>query len=169
MKVQNEINAEYNTNPITEVLAKTREENNIIDAALEILGRRIKKYEYAADSPHAVKAFLKLKMALLEHEVFCIIYLNSQNKIIDYEEMFRGGLSSTSVYPREVVKSALSKNAGGVILAHNHPSGLCVESKADRDITDHLKKALNLVDVRLLDHILIAGDETMSFSERGYI
>lgn len=180
MKVQNETEATYAVDfnkgifnkeaaDMALTVAKLRAENETIAHALEILERRIRKCEYTAASPADVKKFLTLKLAEAEHEVFCVLYLNSQNQIICHEELFRGTLNQTAVYPREVVKRALHHNANAIILCHNHPSGLCEASSADRSLTDMLKKALALIDVRVLDHIIIGQTNTLSFVERGYL
>jgi DNA repair protein RadC len=97
------------------------------------------------------------------------LFLDAQNRVLAKEELFRGTLTQTSVYPREVVKRALAHNAAGVILAHNHPSGVAEPSQADRHLTDQLKSALSLVDVRVLDHFVVAGSSGFSFAERGYL
>jgi len=142
-------------------------EENIIRDALNILARRMRQAEAFFNSPSAVRDFLKLKMAELEFEVFNVIFLDAQHGVIASEEMFRGTLTQTSVYPREVVKRALFHNAAAVIFAHNHPSGKCEPSQSDQMLTDALKQALSLVDVRSLDHFIIAGTDCMSFAERG--
>lgn len=108
-------------------------------------------------------------MAALPHEVFACLFLDSQNELIAYEELFRGTLAQTSVYPREVVKAALAYNAAAVIFAHNHPSGYAEPSRADELLTGVLKQALALVDVRVLDHLIVGGVSVMSFAERGMI
>jgi DNA repair protein RadC len=144
-------------------------EDQIIAKALEILHRRMTKFGDSMSSPTVVRNYLSLKLAELEHEVFACIFLNSQNQVIAYEEMFRGTLTQASVYPREVVKRALALNACGAILAHNHPSGVNEPSQADRWLTDQLKAALGLVDVKVLDHIIIAGATSLSFAERGWV
>lgn len=123
----------------------------------------------ALSSPGAVRDFLRLKLAGLPHEVFMAVFLDTQNRVLATEELFRGSLSQTSVYPREVVKRALAHNAGGVIFAHNHPSGVAEPSQADRWLTDQLKTALALVDVRVLDHFIVAGSQGLSFAERGWL
>ncbi len=120
-------------------------------------------------SPGAVRDYLRLKLAGLGHEVFMAVFLDAQNRVIAMEELFRGTLTQTSVYPREVVKRALAHNAAGVILAHNHPSGLAEPSQADRWLTDQLKAALALVDARVLDHFIVAGEGGVSFAERGFL
>jgi DNA repair protein RadC len=123
----------------------------------------------ALSSPGAVRDYLKLLLAQREHEVFVAIFLDAQHRVIASEEMFRGTLTSTSVYPREVLKAALRHNAAAIIFAHNHPSGLPEPSNADRMLTDALKQALSLLDVRVLDHFIIAGADALSMAERGLI
>ena len=120
-------------------------------------------------SPQALRDWLRLHCAGLQHEVFIVLFLDSQNRLLSAAEMFRGTLAQTSVYPREVVKSALQRNAAAVVLAHNHPSGSAEPSRADEHLTQTLKSALALVDVRILDHFVVAGDEATSFAERGLI
>jgi DNA repair protein RadC len=121
----------------------------------------------AFTSPQVVRDFLRLKLGALEHEVFAVLLLDAQNRLIDYQEMFRGTVTQTSVYPREVVKEALSRNAAAAIFAHNHPSGVAEPSHADETLTRTLKQALGLVDVRVLDHFIVAGDAIQSFAESG--
>lgn len=123
----------------------------------------------ALNSPHAVRDYLRLSLNGREHEVFIAIFLDAQHRVIDCEEMFRGTLTQTSVYPREIVKAALRLNAAAVIFAHNHPSGATDPSQSDRMLTDALKQALSLVDVRVLDHFIVAGTSILSFAERGLI
>lgn len=120
-------------------------------------------------SPALVRDWLRLKLSDRAHEVFGALWLDAQNRLIAYEELFRGTLTQTSVYPREVVKHALSCNAAGVILAHNHPSGVGEPSDADAALTRVLKQALALVNVKLLDHFVIAGNEAVSLAERGFL
>ena len=119
-------------------------------------------------APGAVRDFLRIQFAGQEFESFIALFLDSQNRLIVAEELFRGTLSQTSVYPREVVKAALRHNAGAVIFAHNHPSGVAEPSRADELLTRELKTALSLVDVRVLDHFVVAGS-VLSFAERGLI
>ncbi len=144
-------------------------DDQIIEQALGILHRRMKKFGDSMNSPTVVRNYLSLKLAELEHEVFACIFLNTQNQIIAYEEMFRGTVSQTSVYPREVVKRSVALNASGVIFAHNHPSGVTEPSQADHSLTSQLKTALGFVDVKVLDHIIVAGASTLSFAERGWV
>ena len=120
-------------------------------------------------SPQQVRDFLCLKLGGLTREVFVVLFLDAQNRMITSEEMFSGTLTQTSVYPREVVKKALHHNAASVIFAHNHPSGIAQPSQADELITKELKQALALVDVRVLDHFIVAGNTTFSFVERGLL
>ncbi len=120
-------------------------------------------------SPKQVRDYLCLKLGGLTREVFMVLFLDAQNRIITTEEMFSGTLTQTSVYPREVVKRALHHNAASVIFAHNHPSGIAKQSQADELLTTELKNALALVDVRVLDHFVVAGNNTLSFVERGLL
>ena len=121
------------------------------------------------DTPQVVRDYLCSKIGGLEYEVFWVLFLDAQNRLIAAEEMFRGTLTQTSVYPREVVKRALALNASTVLLAHNHPSGAVEPSRADEAITRTLKTALQLVDVRVLDHVIVGGNQSLSFAERGLI
>ncbi len=143
-----------------------------LQAVLEMSKRALGETLQQADSfnsPAQVKAYLQLQLSHLEREVFGILFLNAQNRLIAYETLFEGSLMQTSVYPREVVKRALDLNAAAVILSHNHPGGAASPSRADEQLTDTLKQSLNLVDVKVLDHIIVAGQDTFSFSERGLI
>jgi DNA repair protein RadC len=140
-------------------------------ATLELARRALAGSLKAKDtmaSPQAVRDWLRLSLGTLQHEVFVALWLDAQNRLIASEELFRGTLTQTSVYPREVVKRALIHNAGAVILAHNHPSGLAEPSRADEVLTSSLKQALALIDVKLLDHFIVTGGaEPLSFAERG--
>jgi DNA repair protein RadC len=140
----------------------------VIENALSILSSRLKRPNNFITSVADTKAFLKLKLEQLEHEVFSVILLNNKHGVIQYKQMFRGTIDGASVYPREVVKEALTYNASAVILAHNHPSGNAEPSRADITITAKLKEALALIDVRVLDH-LIVGEDVVSFAERGLL
>lgn len=141
----------------------------LIDRALTVLEKRLKEPIASMTTPSIVKDFVRLKLAELEHEVFSVLWLDSQNRLIEYQEMFRGTLTQTSVYPREIVKAGLAINAAAVILVHNHPSGVAEPSKADELLTDTLNKALALVDIKVLDHIVVGGMDTISFAERGLV
>jgi DNA repair protein RadC len=142
-------------------------------ATLELARRSLAEEMKGRDllaSPGAARDWLKLKLGGLAHEVFGALWLDAQNRLIGWDELFRGTLTQTSVYPREVVKQALTRNAAAVILAHNHPSGLTEPSAADEVLTRSLKEALGLVDVRVLDHFIVAGRATpLSFAERGLL
>lgn len=121
------------------------------------------------DNPEKVKTFLKIKLGKEEREIFACLFLDNQHRLIEYSELFYGTIDGASVYPREVVKAALHCNAAAVIFSHNHPSGTVVPSSADIAITSRLKDALSLIDVRVLDHIIVGGDNTTSFAETGRI
>ena len=143
-------------------------------AAVLELARRSVASELSArpvfDAPAKVKEYLHLQLGGREHEVFAVLFLDAQNRLVRLEEMFRGTLTQTSVYPREVVKRALELGAAAVILAHNHPSGLAEPSRSDEFLTQTLKTALALVDVRVLDHLVIGhGAAVVSFAERGLL
>ncbi len=123
----------------------------------------------ALQNPAQTCRFLKLKMRAYQHEVFACLYLDNQHRVIRFEELFRGTIDGASVYPREVVKQALANNAAAIILAHNHPSGIAEPSQADIRITDKLKAALLLVDIRVLDHLVIGDSTVTSFAEMGML
>jgi DNA repair protein RadC len=123
----------------------------------------------ALTSPGAVRDYLRLALAARDHEVFVALFLDAQHRVLRSAELFRGTLTQTSVYPREVVKAALAANAAAVIFAHNHPSGLAQASLADELLTRQLKDALALVEIRVLDHFIVAGNQTLSFAERGLL
>ena len=144
----------------------------LLQAVLE-MARRVLAEEVARgdvlQSPAQVVDYLRLLLRHKAHEVFGVVLLDAQNRVISWEELFRGTLTQTAVYPREVVKSALANNAAGVIFAHNHPSGVAEPSRADEMLTRQLKEALALVDVRVLDHFIVAGSGVLSFAERGLL
>lgn len=140
----------------------------VLQGARLVLSHRVRRGA-TMSSPQTVKDYLRVQLGMLEHEVFCVLFLDAQHRIIELRQMFRGTVSQTSVYPREVVKEALSLNAAAVILAHNHPSGVAEPSRADEFLTQSLKTALALVDVRVLDHMVVAGADLVSFSERGLL
>lgn len=140
-----------------------------IELARRALGTQLRERDLLA-SPAAVRDWLRLKLAGLGHEVFGVLWLDSQNRLIAWEELFRGTLGQASVYPREVVKRALAHNAAAALLCHNHPSGVAEPSAADELLTRELKQALALVDVRVLDHFIVAGQQPpLSFAERGLL
>lgn len=160
MKAEDESPAPYRVNPF---------DDSIIEKALSILKARLKVPGTLLCSPAAVKDYLKLQTATLEHEVFGMIFVDSQHAVIETEIMFRGTITQTSVYPREVLKRTLELNAKAVILFHNHPSQSPEPSRADEVLTNSLKAALDLVDVRVLDHIVVGGMRTVSMAELGLI
>ena len=149
------------------VVART--ETDTISSALALLEARLRRPGKTLGSPQDVKNFLTLQHAEREYEVFGVLWLDAQNRLIQDDRLFRGTLTQTSVYPREVVKAALACNAAGAILYHNHPSGCPDPSRADEMLTQTLKTALAIVDVRVLDHIIVAGTNTIAFAERGLI
>jgi DNA repair protein RadC len=144
-----------------------------LQAVLELARRALREEIATGDvlsSPDAVRDYLRLTLGALGHEIFLVLLLDAQNRLIGTEELFRGTLTQTSVYPREVVKLALQRNAAAMIFAHNHPSGLGEPSAADTALTRALKDALALVDVKVLDHFIVAGSgRPLSFAERGLL
>ncbi|VFR23273.1 DNA repair protein RadC [plant metagenome] len=142
--------------------------DDILEAARQVIDQKMQRGDEFT-SPVAVKEYLRAKLAGFEHEVFAVLFMDSRHRLIEYREMFRGTIDGASVYPREVVKEALRLNAAAVIVSHNHPSGNPEPSAADRALTQRLKEALGLVDVRVLDHVIVAGRATASFAERGLI
>jgi len=144
-------------------------DDDVIKMAVSIINHRFGLKRASLNSPSMVRDYLQLTLTGKEHEVFACVFIDAQNRVIAVEELFRGTLTQTSVYPREVVKSALHHNCAAVILAHNHPSGVAEPSHADQCLTTSLKQALAMVDVKVLDHFIIAGGSALSFAERGLI
>ena len=144
------------------------EADEVLRAAQRLLGEQLRGCEVLS-SPQVVRDFLQVKLGALQHEVFAVLMLDAQNRVIEYVELFRGSVSQTSVYPREVVKESLARNAAALILVHNHPSGVAEPSRADEFLTQTLKTALSLVDVRVLDHMVVTGTDLVSFAERGLL
>jgi DNA repair protein RadC len=140
----------------------------IIAAARRAMTRRVHRGT-SMSSPRAVREFLAVKLGTLEHEIFAVLLLDTRHRLIEYVELFRGTINGASVHPREVVKLALARNAAALVLAHPHPSGSPEPSQADELITQKLKEALALVDIAVLDHVIVAGGETVSFAERGML
>jgi len=136
--------------------------------ALRILDARMRSGPLLS-SPTAVRDYLRLSLHDRGHEVFVCIFLDAQHRVLACDELFRGTLAQTGVYPREVVKAALAHNAAAVVFAHNHPSGVAEPSRADELLTQSLKQALALVDIRTLDHFVVAGNALVSFAERGLL
>ncbi|MCL2829207.1 MAG: DNA repair protein RadC [Betaproteobacteria bacterium] len=149
--------------------AKYAQLQAVLEMSRRALAEELAEGEFL-NSPQTVRDYLRLSMAALPHEVFTALWLDARNRLIASDELFRGTLTQTSVYPREVVKRALAHNAAAVVLAHNHPSGASDPSPSDMSLTRELKKALALVEVRLLDHFVIAGNRPpFSFAERGLL
>jgi DNA repair protein RadC len=143
-----------------------------VQAAAELSRRQLSESLRAGPvlaSPKATRDFLTARLRDLEHEVFCCLYLDKRHRLIQFEELFRGTIDGASVHPREIVKLALRRNAAAVIVAHNHPSGVAEPSQADELITQRVKEALSLVDIRLLDHIIVGEGVSVSLAERGLI
>lgn len=140
----------------------------VLEMSRRHLSQSLKKQIHFDSSKH-VKNYLTSEIAHLKHEVFVVLFLNSQHALIKKETMFRGTVDSAAVYPREIVKTALEHNASAVILAHNHPSGVCEPSQSDRAITRKIQAALDIVDIRTLDHLIVADRDVLSFAETGLI
>src|SRR5258707_1364684 len=140
----------------------------ILRAARSVMNRKVRRGT-SMSSPRLVKDFLTTKLGMLEHEVFCVLLLDKRHRLIEYVELFRGTIDGASVHPREVVKLALAKNAAALVLAHPHPSGVPEPSQADELITQRLRDALSLVDIRVLDHLIVGGGDVISMAERRFI
>ena len=162
IKVQTETSPEY-------TVKSANSEDAIIASAKIILKSRLRTVGVAFTSPDLVKDHLMIQLSTLESERFDVLFLNTQNKLIEHIPMFYGTVDSASVYPREIIKKALELNASALIIAHNHPSGSLVPSHADKDITNKIKAASELMDIRLLDHLIVGGMDTYSFAENGLI
>ena len=137
-------------------------------AARQAIAKRFRRGA-TLSSPGLVREYLRVTFATLDYEVFCVLLLDTHHRLLSFQQMFRGTLDSAAVFPREVVKEVLKYNAGAVIFAHNHPSGLAEPSVADECITRRLKEALALIDVRVLDHLVVAGATFVSMAERGWL
>ena len=144
-------------------------DDEIIQRAIDILNSRMRNPGVKFSSPDDVKVYCALNIGDLPHEVFSVLFLDVQNRLIAYEELFRGTLTQTSVYPREVVLRALHHQASAVVLSHNHPSGSLNPSRADETLTQTLKTTLALVDVRVLDHIIVSAGKSLSMAEKGLL
>ena len=148
--------------------AKSAQLQAILELARRSLREEVRR-DPALSSPGKVRDYLRMTLANREHEVFVALFLDARNRLLAADELFRGTLTQTSVFPREVVKRALALNAGAVIFAHNHPSGVAEPSRSGELLTASLKQALVLVDVRVLDHVIVAGSSSVSFTERGLL
>jgi DNA repair protein RadC len=158
----------YTTDENTATGIREASFQEVLDAARLALAKRVRRGT-GFTSPRVTADYLRVRLSALDHEVFCVIYLTKRHQFIACEDLFRGTIDGASVYPREVLKEALKQNAAAVILAHPHPSGVADPSQADELITTRLRDALNLIDVRILDHIIVAGGDTTSFAERGLL
>ena len=148
--------------------AKRAELSAVLEIARRTLAQQLKEAP-VFDSPQKVKDFVALRLAALTHEVFGVLFLDSQHRLIEMQELFRGTLAQTSVYPREVLRQALLLNAGAAILVHNHPSGVAEPSRADEVLTQSLASALRVIEVRVLDHLVVGAGCVVSFAERGLL
>ena len=155
--------------PDTEYVAATLSDDQIINKALAILRQRMRRVGAALSDPSIARDWLRLHIGGAEEERFVVLFLDVKNRVIEAETLFKGTLTHTSVYPREVVKAALHHNANAVMLAHNHPSGSVEPSDADRLLTNALKSALGLIDIRVLDHIIVSPEASFSFAQHGII
>jgi len=144
-------------------------EQQTIREALTLLARQLREPGMSFTSSHDVRDWLRLQLASLEREEFTAIFLDNQHRLISHETLFTGTINHTQVHPREVVKAGLKHNCAAVIVAHCHPSGLAEPSNADRQITTRIQQALELVDIRLLDHLVVGGMDVVSFAERGWL
>lgn len=166
-EIRNEMATVYQIVPSLINNGITTEEQTIINQAKEILFKSIKRGD-ALCSPKQTRDYLQLELSKELSEVFGVLFLDNRNRVISFDRMFNGTIDGASVYPREVIRRALEHNASAVIFAHNHPSGVAEPSHADEQITQRLKNALGLVDIRVLDHFIV-GDEIVSFAERGLL
>lgn len=156
------------TTKTAEAFRRTDDES-IVTQAIAILDKRLRKPGAFFQSPADTKRFLRLQLEQEESEVFGVLFLDNRHRLIEFEPLFRGTIDGAAVYPREVVKIALSHNCAACILTHNHPSGIPEPSSADISLTKRLKEALAIIDVRVLDHIVVGANATVSFAERGLL
>ena len=164
--IKSEEHPDYNITP-PPGSSLTVSDDEIIQKALVILDSRLKTSEFTTTCPDDTKKYLRLKLQEQEREVFVCLYFDNRHQLIEYEELFYGTIDGASVYPREVVKRALQVNAAALIIAHNHPSGIAEPSQADINITHRIKHALQTVDIRLLDHLIVGGSSVTSLAETG--
>ena len=155
--------------PESLTLIAAQHEDWIVQQAINLLEKRIFKAGPSLSSPAAVRDYLRLKLVVEPNEVFAVVFLDSQHQVLAYEPLFKGSVDQTSVYPRVVVQRALALNASALILAHQHPSGVTEPSTADRSLTDRLKAALAMVDVRVVDHFIVGKGDPYSFAEAGLL
>lgn len=153
----------------TKAKARRDKEDRLIASALMVLQKRLGGTKPVLSSAKEVRDYLQLKLAARESEMFCCLLLDNQHRLLEYREMFHGTIDGCSVYPREVVKLALHNNAAAIIFAHNHPSGVAEPSQSDMRITERLTTALELIDVRVLDHLIVGNADIVSFAEQGLL
>lgn len=151
------------------VMPFTSGEEHLIQSAIHLLETRLRQPGKAFNSSTATRDWLRLQLAHQEREIFMVLYLDNQNRLLEKETLFLGTINSTEIHPREIVKGALRHNAAAVILAHNHPSGCIEPSQADKTITQRLVQALGLVEVRVLDHLIVGRTDILSFAEHGLV
>lgn len=149
--------------------SRTKRQAATIRGALRILEQELKDYGPTLASPNSIRNLLRLRLASEERELFMCLFFNAQNQLIDARTMFAGTITQTAVYPREVARAALQLNAVSIVVAHNHPSGSCEPSEADKLLTTMLRDVLQLVDVRLMDHFVVGHDAILSFAEHGLL
>ena len=154
---------------LLELAMQYQPDQRVIQMALTLLEKQMKQKPVGFNSTVETLQYLRLQLEQLEREVFMVLYLDNQHRLIASEVSSQGTINATSVYPREIIKAALSHNAAAVILAHNHPSGMAEPSHADRAITNTLMKALLIMDIKVLDHVIIGHGESISFAERGWL
>jgi DNA repair protein RadC len=147
----------------------TKDEQKIIDNAIQIIESKSNNNDFVINSPDAVKQFCVLQLAMSENEKFGVLFLDNQHRLIEFSIMFTGTVDSATIYPREVAKKALALNSSAIVITHNHPSGLLTPSNADKQITTKLFDGLKLLDIRVLDHIIVSQQGSLSFAERGLI
>lgn len=147
----------------------TREEQATISAAKKILASKLKIESAALESPQAAMNYVQLQIGHYEHECFAVVFLDTKNRVKGFKKLFYGTIDGASVYPRGVVKECIKHNAAAVFLVHNHPSGVCEPSQADRMLTERLKEALALINVRVLDHFIVSNTATLSMVEYGWM
>lgn len=166
--MSNDLYLNSNENTETEKFPENISEEDVLYWAEKIVTKRFTRSNYLT-SPDATREFLQIILAKEHRELFIVIFLDNQNGVLGYEILFQGTIDGAAVYPREIVKTVLNKNAASVILAHNHPSGAAIPSEADKRITTRVVQALDTIDVKVLDHLVVGGIDIVSFAERGLL